>query len=902
MDFLESSRLRTLSLAVAITFVLALPCSAQAPSIAQDEGISGLLQQLQKLKTTARLMHTTAHPDDEDGGMMTLESRGNGASVLLMTLTRGEGGQNKFGGEITDELGILRTLELLQADRFYGVDQRFSRVADFGFSKSADETFQKWGGHDTALADMVRVIRTFRPDVLVARFQGAPRDGHGNHQAAGIITREAFRAAGDANRFPEQFKEGLLPWQPKKLYMDNVRANEDWSLRLDTGAYDPLLGMGYQQFALEGLSHQISQGVGALRVAPGHHYTYYKLIDSTLAKTLNAGEHENDFFDGIDTSLPALAAALGAQASRVPNLRASLTQLQKCADDAATTLDPHDPSRAAAPLLAGLNIVHETISEIERSSLSAPARVELLTQLKTKAVQFGRAANLALGASLEAAVDSGQPASDSGNYPTPQNTFQIAVPGQTFFVTARFVNRGQRAVRLDNMRLDVPADWKPQTISADTGKNLNSGDAASARFEVTVPENATYTRPYWHRNTPQAQNIVIVDDSRQVTNPLSPDPLHAVASLRLENALPEQSAIELTAVPQTKLFDPNHGQQQQPLAIGPMLSVDLEPQSQVTRTRGGGTRSVTVGVTSYAQAPVDAQITLTAPPGWRVEPPHRPAAFTHTGEHNTYEFRVTPENVREQRYTMSASAAHDGHRYTEGFHPVGREDIGSYYFYRPAEANISAVDVAVPPHLHVGYVMGPGDDIPDILKQLGIDIQLIPDVGVADLSNYDTIVLGIRAYDVRSDLRDNNRRLLDFVQRGGTLLVQYNQSSNLGAYMPYPATAGRQRVTVEEAPVTLLASADPILHTPNEISAHDFDGWVQERGLYFLQQWDSHYQPLLASNDPGEESLKGGMLEARFGKGTYIYTGYAFFRQLPAGVPGAIRLFVNLLCAGHPPR
>lgn len=272
---------------------------AEKPTLAQDQGFVALQQELQRLRTTARLMHTTAHPDDEDGGMLTLESRGKGATALLCTLTRGQGGQNKSGDAFSDELGVLRTLELLAADEYYGVEQRFTRVADFGFSKTPEETFEKWGGHDIALGDMVRVIRTFRPDVLVARFSGTPRDGHAHHQASSIVTQEAFKAAGDPNRFPEQIKAGLLPWQPKKLYIGHFGSTEDSNVKFDIGTYSPLLGMSYTQFAVEGLAHQTSQGTGGFRVSPGHRYTYYARVDSTLPKQELKSE-ESDFFDGIE--------------------------------------------------------------------------------------------------------------------------------------------------------------------------------------------------------------------------------------------------------------------------------------------------------------------------------------------------------------------------------------------------------------------------------------------------------------------------------------------------------------------------------------------------------------------------------------------------------------------------
>src|SRR5438270_11952436 len=276
-----SRALRSICLAT-LLLASAAPAQERTPAAAASPPPETLAEVLRRLHTTARLLHTTAHPDDEDGGMLTLESRGKGDEVMLLTLNRGEGGQNKVGSNLFDELGELRTLELLASDRYYGVEQRFTRVADFGYSKSAEESFEKWHGHDVALADMVRVIRTFRPDVIVSRFQGSARDGHGHHEAAGILTPEAFRAAADPRRFPEQVRDGLQPWQAKKLYVDNVHEGEDYTLLLNTGKDDPLLGMSYIQFAMQGLRHQLSQGAGAWQIEPGDHYSRYKLVDSVL--------------------------------------------------------------------------------------------------------------------------------------------------------------------------------------------------------------------------------------------------------------------------------------------------------------------------------------------------------------------------------------------------------------------------------------------------------------------------------------------------------------------------------------------------------------------------------------------------------------------------------------------
>src|SRR5271169_6469985 len=345
-----------------------------------DTGSAGLKEMLRRLHTTARLMHTVAHPDDEDGGMLVLEARGEGVTALQLTLTRGEGGQNRMGSNLFDELGVLRTLELLAADQYYGVEQRFTRVADFGYSKSAEETFDKWHGHEVALADMVRVIRTFRPDVIVTRFQGTERDGHGHHQADGILTREAFRAAGDPSHFSEQISEGLQPWQAKKLYIRG--GSDDYTLALDSGAQSPVLGMSFVQYAMQGLRHQLSQGAGEWQLSARPHVSYYKLVDSVLPLPREPA-HEHDFFDAIDTTLPGLADRIGGEESKLPFLRPALVAIKERVDQA-THLIPGPSSGLAAPLLAGEQQVAELMDQIEQSQLSFAAKSELLANLRTK--------------------------------------------------------------------------------------------------------------------------------------------------------------------------------------------------------------------------------------------------------------------------------------------------------------------------------------------------------------------------------------------------------------------------------------------------------------------------------------------------------------------------------------
>ena len=904
------------------------PASSTAPRfvdpLPQDTGAAGLQETLLRLRTTARLIQTVAHPDDEDGGMLTLESRGKGASVLLLTLNRGEGGQNKLGSNLFDVLGVLRTLELLGADRYYGVEQRFTRVADFGFSKNAEETFQKWQGHDIALGDMVRVIRTFRPDVLVARFSGTDRDGHGHHQASSILTREAFRAAADPNRFPEQIKEGLLPWQAKKLYIGNVCGfgaqtcpAENYTVKLNTGEANPRLGMSYIQFALEGLRHQLSQGAGGWSVDPGPRYTYYKLVDSVLPSTTDKDGHEQDFFDGIDTSLAGLAARLGAEESKVPWLRSGLAEIANHIQDASRRSEK-ETSGAAGPLLVALQNLDALLSRADSSPISSPLKEDLLGRLHEKQQQMQRAINLAMDILVEATV--APPGAGTG-LPKEQDALTAVSPGQKFLVRVKFHNGSKYKLVMDQVRLDAPKGWARQ-VDEEPVLVVAPGKDQYANFVVQIPADAAdakvYTRPYWHRADPETESINTIDDERYVTLPFPPPPFRAGVEYHTHRSAHDVSIIggehklggadgpttgdEISVF--AEFVDDHNVERKRTVAIVPAFSVVLEPGQQVIPTENDGEFRVKVGVSSNLSGAVKGTLHLEVPANWGVEPAKVAVEFHQRGEKQEFEFKITPASLKEGRAKIRAVFASGGTNYSEGYSLVTREDLGSFYYYQPALQRLSIVDVKVPKDLKVGYIMGAGDDIPTVLSQIGMKVALIPSDRLTseDLSQYQTIVLGIRAYDTQKDLAANNKKLLDFVYNGGTLVGQYETGVadfNKGKLTPYPAQLSRARVSVEEAPVEILAPDDGVFHYPNQITEHDFDGWVQERGLYFMDQWDSHFKPLLACHDPGESPQKGGLLRAQYGKGTYIYTGYAFFRQLPAGVPGAIRLYVNLLSAGH---
>lgn len=905
--------LRALCVTVlAVVGIMAAPTLAQAPAgvpspvdtLPPDIGTAGLKQMLLRLQTTARLMQTTAHPDDEDGGMLTLESRGKGVTTLLMTLTRGEGGQNKVGSNLFDVLGVLRTLELTASDRYYGVEQRFSRVADFGYSKNPEETFQKWGGHDIPLGDMVRVIRGFRPDVLIARFSGTERDGHGHHQASAMLTKEAFRAAADPKRFPEQIKEGLQPWQAKKLYIGNVCgfgastcAAENYTVRLNTGHVNPLLGMSYIQFAMEGLRHQLSQGAGGWTVDPGDRYTYYKLVDSVLPPATDKDGHEKDFFDGIDTSLSGWSSEFDAAgAKELAKIEADVSQAAKAAEK--------DPGSAAAPLLS----VIDSLSRLENQVRAGDQKQGLLTRLREKEGQARSALNLALNLSLQASLIS--PQGSSTTLAPGQDPLAAVSPGQKFTVRVKLHNGSTHALHLRSLFLEgqvADSEAKERISPVQPGQNYQTD------FQVELPANTPPTRPALHRNDPERDGVYTVDEPRYQTLPFPPPPFRVsvrydVPALASRNHNPAaktpESLPEISAPVLVAFADEKGAERKRVLAVVPAFSVELEPGEQIVPIANGSERSVAVGVSSNLTGASNGTLRLEAPSGWRIEPKEIPVELRHRGDKKHFEFKVVPGSLKEGHTQIRAVLTAGGKNYGEGYTLVTREDLASAYYYQPALQRVSIVDVKVPKDLKAAYIPGAGDEIPTVLQQIGIDVTVLPAEKLAseDLAVYGTTVLGIRTYDTQKDVAAHNKKLLDYVSAGGTLIVQYDAGVgdfNSGHFTPFTATLSRSRVSVEEAPVEILAPEDSVFHYPNQITRRDFDGWVQERGLYFMDHWDNNFRPLLSSHDPGEAPLQGGLLRAQYGKGTYIYTGYAFFRQLPAGVPGAIRLFVNLLGAGH---
>jgi LmbE family N-acetylglucosaminyl deacetylase len=820
-----------------------------------DTGEAGLHLLAKKLKNTGRIMHLTAHPDDEDGALLTYLSRGQGRQVLLMSLTRGEGGQNRTGSNLWDELGVLRTLELLESTRYYGTELRFSRVADFGFSKSADETFQKWGGHQVPLRDIVYVIREWKPDVLFTRFSGTPRDGHGMHQASAILAPEAVKCAADPNCFPDQLKgdHALTTWQVLKLYMGNQGG--DYTVRYDVSQIDPDTKLSYTQMALEGFKHQASQLSGNFTPPSGPNWRSYKLISTSIPNYKAA--KEQDFFDGI-TGWQDTARA-------DEEILADLSKADALTTDGLKTSNP-ELLLQVRQLLAGAAVKIGTKRDYRTRSWRALQR-----DLGPKSdVAYQIAAELA---KLQMRAEKNP---------------DFLIPGEKTQARLTIRNGGATPIRVTSTNVFYRRDLtflplQQQKLSIAP----NVVQPVDVRFSVDA--STPLSVQHWHRRDPEKDTTYTYDNPRDTTKAIAHrgfDALLLYEYGKTQGAL--SNPVESTDVKHS--FVP----------VLPALSVFFSDVRSV-RSLSNPAFDATIRLDSVA-AQGQGVLRVTVPAGWQVSPAAQNVEL-QPGKATEAKIHIVPP-ATSGRTELQAQVSFSKMNYASGVTPITREDLERLYYEQPAIQRVSIVDVNVPKNLRVGYIPGAGDDIFPVLQQLGLNAKQISNDELAkgDLHQYDTIVVGIRGYDERPEIRANNQRLLDFVNDGGTLLVQNQKDEllfNSSKFTPYPATLGRQRVSVEEAPVTVLAPNDSIFNSPNKITQGDFDGWVQERGINFMSDWDAKFEPLLASNDPGEQPLKGGLLRAKYGKGTYIYTGYAFFRQLPAGVPGAVRLYVNLLNAGH---
>ncbi len=874
---------------VAALLAVASPAAAQQPET-EYTGATALGLALRRLGPTQRVLMIAAHPDDENTSVLATLALGGGADVAYLSVTRGDGGQNGIGPELQESIGLIRSEELLAARRLDGATQFFTRAYDYGFSKSAEEAFQHWP-RDSVLKDVVTVIRRYRPDVVLSVFTGTPRDGHGQHQAAGILAHEAFEAAGDPARFPELTAAGLPPHRPAKLYLSRWGGGAPESAtRLQTGVFDPLFGRSYHQIALESRGRHRSQDMGRA-LEPGPASVVLQRVDGDGV----AGE---SIFTGVDTTLAQRARRIGA--------RGAIEALEAYDDVTRRVRAAYNPLDAGA-LVPDLVRAVELLDRAERSlgtasGANAGAVDALRFHIAAERADAHEALRLAAGIVVDAISDS-----------------ERLVPGGEFDLELIVWNGGGRPVAVRALEPVLPAGWKATPADELPGEPLPPGQLVRRRFRVTVPADAPPTEPY-HLRVPRDGDLYRWPDDYALRGlPFQPAEVRARALVAVEGV---QIPIEEEAT--YRLVRRNEGESRRPVRVVPAATVEMDPGVAVVplggdvaaKAAGSTGRSASSGaapglafrvrITAESPQGIAGTLRLELPAGWRAEPASVPVRLRAAGESRQFEFVVTPPaNVEAGEHRVAAVFdGEDGRRYTRGYEEIDYPHIRPHARYRDAAAKVQAFEVRVPQGLRVGYITGAGDDVAAAIRQLGVTLDVIDpaDLAVADLSRYDVLVTGIRAYEHRPEIRTHNARLLEWVEAGGTLIVQYNQYTfSQGGFAPYPLRIARphDRVTDETAPVRILDPSHPIVSYPNRIGPADFEGWVQERGLYFPRTWDERYTPVLEMSDPGEDPLRGAVLVAKHGKGTYVYTGLAFFRQLPEGVPGAYRLFANLLALGE---
>ena len=802
---------------------------------------------LRKLQVVGSALYVAAHPDDENTAFLSWLVRDRLVRAGYLSVTRGDGGQNLLGTETGEALGVIRTQELLAARRIDGAEQFFTRALDFGFSKNANETLEIWE-KERILSDVVWVIRRFRPDVIVTRFPPDARAGHGHHTASAMLAEEAFAAAADPARFPEQLKS-VKPWQAKRILWnsfpqpDTARRDSTSTITIDLGAYNPLLASAYTEMAGRSRSMHKSQGFGA-QERRGSIPNFF---------TLRAGAPlAGDLFGGVDLTW-----------NRIPG-GAKVGELLRAAERA---FDPDHP----AALLPKLLDAHAAMAALGDDPLVAVKRRELLEVVRSCA-----------GLWIEAVAAS----------PT-------ATPGARVGVNLAVLNRSDAAITLESVEL--PGAAPAALASAGTGgpapegpRALESNRTVTVSRTVAIPDDAPYGEPYWLRE-PTRRGSFEVSPATLIGTPENAPMLTARVTLTIAG---KRVVYEVPV--SFRWVDPVQGERWRAFDIVPAATAHFDQGAYLFADAKPRTVRLTV---QGADSAVSGVARLKLPDGWRAEPASAAFTLARGGGEQTLRFTVTPG--------AGPAAATIGAALEVGGRPLAARrmvkidypHIPVQTLLPPAAARLVRADVRIAGR-NVGYLMGSGDQVPDALRQMGYTVTLLSDDDLesADLSRFDAIVAGVRAYNTRPRLRTLQPRLLDYVEKGGRMVVQYVTADDalkdrLG---PFPFTVSRDRVTVEEAEMRMKDPASPVLSRPNRIGAADFAGWVQERGLYYANPWDPKYETPLSANDPGETPKDGGLLVARHGKGVFIYSGLAWFRQLPAGVPGAWRLFANLVSPEAP--
>jgi LmbE family N-acetylglucosaminyl deacetylase len=799
---------------------------------------------IERLGRLGSVLYIAAHPDDENTQMLSYLHSARGLRTAYLSLTRGDGGQNLIGPEQGENIGVIRTQELLAARRIDGPEQFFTRAYDFGFSKSTDETLKIWG-KDQVLSDIVWVIRKFQPDVIITRFPPDSRAGHGHHSASAVLAEEAFKLAGDPKVYPDQLKY-VKPWQAKRLFWNAFIPNRFQSndapseagtlLKTETGLYSPLLGKSYGEIAAESRSQHKSQGFGVSA-------NRGQKIDYMLLK---AGDKpQADIVEGIDMTW-----------NRVPNSE----RIQEIIYQLSSQFIPAQPSSIVPSLVS----LHREISQMDTAQL----------YVRVKKQEVETMIQHCLGLVFEA-------------LPTDFAT----TPGGSIDVRLTALSRSNFAAKL--VRLKLPQIGRDTTMAVDLKANVQH----TYTFPARLPASLKPSQPYWLEK-PLEKGLFNVSDQRLIGLPENPPVLTAEFTIDIEG-----STFTFTRPWLYRYTDPVEGELYRNFEVRPDVSVNLS--EKVYAFSDNLAKNIEI-VVKANRPNVSGSVSVDIPPGWRISPNAETFTLTDKQQEQRFTFSLMPLSSTAPEGKLRASVLTSGGRVTTGLRTISYPHIPVQTVYPAAEAKIQRLNIIVRAK-NVGYIAGAGDDVPAALRQMGCTVTMLDESELGkDLSRFDAIVVGVRAYNTEDRLRFSQDKLLGYVQRGGTLLVQYATPSSgpgqsgmkVNQIGPSPFTISRDRVSDEQAPMTILNPGHNLLNRPNKITDEDFNGWVQERGLYFAQDYDRSYESLFSVNDPGESPKLGSLIYSNYGRGHFIYTGLSFFRQLPNGVPGAYRFFANLISAG----
>jgi LmbE family N-acetylglucosaminyl deacetylase len=789
------------------------------------------------------VLYVAAHPDDENNELIAYLSRGRHYRTAYLSLTRGDGGQNVLGPVFGEDLGVVRTEELLAAGRIDGAQQYFSRAMDFGFSKDYRQTLRIWD-EQSVQADIVRVIREFRPDVVLTRFSLTPGNTHGHHTASAVLTLQVFKLAGDPNAFPDQISEGLKPWQPKRIFWNvggfqNRDANGVKLIRINDGGTDPLSAEGYTAIAARSRSMHKTQGLGNFAGFGGgaNRHDSFELL---------AGEPAtNDIMDGVDTTW-----------SRVPDGGPEIGTL---ADDVISKFDPQDPGASVPALLE----IGKRVDAIDHGVVRDPVVAE-------KRLLLNHIIAECLGLTAQTTIPEAE-----------------VVPGEALHLHMTVAIKSN-IVSVRWIGSDFPASANP----SDLEKTELSTNAAVTHDSIQkLPVDARISQPYWLRE-PHTAGMFQVDDPNLIGRPLNYPvfPIEQVFLVERQTLIVPDQPVQTTA----------DRAKDEPRDLTVVSPVTLKFMENVELFAPSTTRPITVTVAA-ARPDTKGTLRLVAPRDWNISPSSQSFRLAAPGDEAKFTFNVTAPS-EPATAAISASADIKGRHYDNDRVIINYPHIPLLFLQPRAQCNATCLDLATRGH-RIGYLPGAGDDVAQCISDMGYEVTTLTDSDLTaeNLANFDAIVIGVRAFNVRKDIASHLPALFDYVKAGGNVIEQYNRpgfDQQSDQMTPYSLQLSNDRVTDPAAPMTFLAPDHPVLNTPNKITTADFDGWVQERGTYFPNQWDDHFTPILASNDVGEAPLKGELLVAQYGKGYFVYTGLGFFRQLPAGVPGAYRLFANLISLG----